>query len=181
MLEGRDKSQLEHELQELHVSLTGQTVTFAAAVPEGFAPFAAKYGNASYHLLFSVGPPSENKTCVLNQAVLALEGCCFYLHALDRALFRGDDERLRETAYDSSVSKLVRFLADSFRNLYHDRAPSASEIIYLVNERNAAYGLALIAWKGAYRSGQCFVLGDKPDIGNGSASEQRIVDHVNSK
>jgi hypothetical protein len=68
----KDESQLEHELQELHLSLTGQTVAFAAAVPEAFAPFAAKYENASYELLFSVGAPSGNKTCVLNQAILAL-------------------------------------------------------------------------------------------------------------
>ena len=47
-----DNPQLNHELHELHVWLTGRIIGFAAAVPEAFAPFAAKYGNASYHLLF---------------------------------------------------------------------------------------------------------------------------------
>jgi hypothetical protein len=142
LLGRQDKSQLEHEIHELHVCLTGQIIGFAAGVPGAFAPFAAKYGNASYHLLFSVGPPPENKTSPLNQGILALEGCCFYLHALDRALFRGADERLRELAYDSSVRELVRFFVDSFRNLYQDRAPQDYEILSLINARNAAYGLA---------------------------------------
>jgi hypothetical protein len=142
LLGRQDKSQFEHELHELHVWLTGQIIGFAASVPEAFAPFAAKYGDASYDLLFSAGPPPENKTSPLNQAVLALEGCCFYLHALDRALFRGADEQLRELAYDSSVRKLVRFFVDSFRNLYQDRAPQDHEVLSLIKARNAAYGLA---------------------------------------
>jgi hypothetical protein len=131
------------ELQELHRWIAASCIGFAATVTEAFEKSAPVGEKPSYDLLFSNGPPKQTR-CHLNQMLLAVEGLCFFLHALDRLSYQRQNEKLRELVFDSSAAEMVRLFIELIRTQTGKNDPDVCEdgLIGWINERASQYGKA---------------------------------------
>jgi hypothetical protein len=123
------KSRFRTQLKELQVRMQDTITDFAVGVTEDFDPIVNRrtVGPPAYPLFFSIGPPKTDKTH-LNQLILCLDALSFFVHALDRFLFRPDSEALSAAVLEATVLELENWLESTVANL------TASETLVSKNE-----------------------------------------------
>jgi len=116
-------------LKELQVRMQAAITNFAVSVTEDFDPIANRRAvdPPAYPLFFSIGPPKTDKTH-LNQLILCLDALSFFVHALDRFLFRPDSAALSAAVLEATVFDLENWLESKLSNL------TTSETSVLKNE-----------------------------------------------
>jgi hypothetical protein len=124
------------------MEIVGQTIKFAATVTEAFDDFAGHSEKHSYFRFFSTGPPKVATTHV-DQMVLFAGALSFFIHALDRASFRKQNETLREVIFDTTAIGLSDLYAKMIGKLNAKHTATAKEdLLSHINLRGLQYSEA---------------------------------------
>ena len=135
------KSRFGKQLKELQVRMQEAITDFAVRVTEDFGPIVNRRAVDSppYPKFLSIGPPKADKTH-LNQLILCLDALGFFVHALDRFLFRPDSDTLSAAVLEATVLELDNWLESTVANLTAPGTPvSNDEIQQYVDHRSSQY------------------------------------------
>jgi hypothetical protein len=142
------KRRLARAMEELRVAMAASPVKFSGETIDIYEDMISKSGleeSERCYKRFAMKEDSPHLYSQLDQRLLLIEGLAFFLHCLNRAVFRGGDERLRDYISDPIGFGSIQLVVDMINALPEDEYGEPlprDEIIGHINAREQQYAVA---------------------------------------